>query len=94
MADFKKPIMESHIFTTITKIITEDGNIENIQQEPEPQQPQTQEEVIQKEMDNYGNPLGYENPLTKGINDFAIKKSQLYDDLSENIKKRILIKTN
>lgn len=88
-------INESYIYTNLTRIINEEAQPEEVppQPEQEPQEPPlTQEQVIQQEMDQYGNPLGFENPLTKGIDDFAIKKAKVYDILTDKLKENIKIK--
>ena len=87
-------INESYIYTNLTRIINEEAQPEQEPQEPQPQQepPLTQEQAIQREMDQYGNPLGFENPLTKGIDEFAIKKAKVYDILTDKLKENIKIK--
>lgn len=87
-------INESYIYTNLTRIINEEAQPEQEPQEPqEPQeQPLTQEQAVQQEMDQYGNPLGFENPLTKGIDEFAIKKAKVYDILTDKLKENIKIK--
>lgn len=89
MDRIERSIMESSIYSTLTRIIME----EQIPTEAEqPEQPLTQEEQLQQELDQYGNPLGFENPITKGIDDFAIKKAQVYDELTDKLKEKITIK--
>lgn len=84
-------INESYIYTNLTRIINEE--VQSEQEPPEPPEPPlTQEQVIQQEMDQYGNPLGFENPLTKGIDEFAIKKAKVYDILTDKLKENIKIK--
>lgn len=86
-------INESYIYTNLTRIINEEAQPEEVPPQPEPQEPPlTQEQVIQQEMDQYGNPLGFENPLTKGIDEFAIKKAKVYDILTDKLKENIKIK--
>lgn len=84
-------INESYIYTNLTRIINEEAQPEQEPQEPQ-EPPLTQEQVIQQEMDQYGNPLGFENPLTKGIDEFAIKKAKVYDILTDKLKENIKIK--
>ena len=87
-------INESYIYTNLTRIINEEAQPEQEPQEQQEQQepPLTQEQAIQQEMDQYGNPLGFENPLTKGIDEFAIKKAKVYDILTDKLKENIKIK--
>lgn len=86
-------INESYIYTNLTRIINEEAQPEEVPPQQEPQEPPlTQEQVIQQEMDQYGNPLGFENPLTKGIDEFAIKKAKVYDILTDKLKENIKIK--
>ena len=84
-------INESYIYTNLTRIINEEAQPEQEPQEPQ-EQPLTQEQAVQQEMDQYGNPLGFENPLTKGIDEFAIKKAKVYDILTDKLKENIKIK--
>lgn len=84
-------INESYIYTNLTRIINEEAQPEQEPQEPQ-EPPLTQEQAIQQEMDQYGNPLGFENPLTKGIDEFAIKKAKVYDILTDKLKENIKIK--
>lgn len=85
-------INESYIYTNLTRIINEEAQPEEVPPQPEQEPPLTQEQVIQQEMDQYGNPLGFENPLTKGIDEFAIKKAKVYDILTDKLKENIKIK--
>lgn len=84
-------INESYIYTNLTRIINEEAQPEQEPQEPQ-EPPLTQEQAVQQEMDQYGNPLGFENPLTKGIDEFAIKKAKVYDILTDKLKENIKIK--
>ena len=85
-------INESYIYTNLTRIINEEAQPEEVPPQPEQEPPLTQEQMIQQEMDQYGNPLGFENPLTKGIDEFAIKKAKVYDILTDKLKENIKIK--
>lgn len=94
MDKIEQIINESYIYTNLTRIINEEAQPEQEPQEQQEQQepPLTQEQAIQQEMDQYGNPLGFENPLTKGIDEFAIKKAKVYDILTDKLKENIKIK--